>query len=294
MRCASVASGTRNARAISSVVRPPTSRRVSATRASRPSTGWQEMNTSRRTSSSTTSSSAAAQSGSSASVSSRPSSAVLRCSVALRRKVSIARCFAVAMSQAPGRSGTPVAGHCSSAATSASCASSSASPTSPVTRVSAPSSRADSMRQTASTTRWTSTVATDAERSPMRRSGPVLGLRRGPEPFFLLTDLRGVGLAEVVGLEDLPNLDLGTPEGGFLHPLENLLAGGHLQDPVARDQLLGLGERTVDDRRPPLRVEVDPCALRAGLQTLAGEHDAGLGQLLVVVPHLGQLLLGGQ
>ena len=39
---------------------------------------------------------------------------------------SIARCFAVAMSHAPGLSGTPDAGHCSSAATSASCARSSA------------------------------------------------------------------------------------------------------------------------------------------------------------------------
>src|SRR5439155_1277230 len=40
------------------------------------------------------------------------------------------------MSQAPGRSGTPWAGHCSSAATRASCASSSAVPMSPTTRVS--------------------------------------------------------------------------------------------------------------------------------------------------------------
>ena len=39
----------------------------------------------------------------------------------------MARCLAVAMSQAPGLSGTPDSGHCSSAATSASCASSSAS-----------------------------------------------------------------------------------------------------------------------------------------------------------------------
>jgi len=40
------------------------------------------------------------------------------------------RCFAVAISQAPGFSGMPAAGHCSSAATSASCARSSARPTS--------------------------------------------------------------------------------------------------------------------------------------------------------------------
>ena len=47
-----------------------------------------------------------------------------------RRSWSIARCLAVAISQAPGLSGTPARGHCSSAATSASCASSSARPTS--------------------------------------------------------------------------------------------------------------------------------------------------------------------
>ena len=47
--------------------------------------------------------------------------------LAARRSWSIARCFAVAMSQAPGLSGTPDSGHCSSAATSASCARSSAS-----------------------------------------------------------------------------------------------------------------------------------------------------------------------
>ena len=47
-----VAAGTRNARAISSLVRPPTTRRVSATLASRDSTGWQEMNISASTSSS--------------------------------------------------------------------------------------------------------------------------------------------------------------------------------------------------------------------------------------------------
>src|SRR5438067_2324368 len=46
-----VASGTRNARAISGVVRPPSSRSVSAARPSGESTGWQEMKTSRRPSS---------------------------------------------------------------------------------------------------------------------------------------------------------------------------------------------------------------------------------------------------
>ena len=44
MRWATVGSGTRNARAISSVVRPPSRRSVSATRASVERTGWQAVN----------------------------------------------------------------------------------------------------------------------------------------------------------------------------------------------------------------------------------------------------------
>src|SRR5882757_786419 len=62
----------------------------------------------------------------------------------------MARCFAVAISHAPGPSGTPRTGHCSSAITRASCASSSAAPTSPVIRVRPAMRRGDSIRQTAS------------------------------------------------------------------------------------------------------------------------------------------------
>ena len=74
-----------------------------------------------------------------------------------RRRRSIARCLAVAMSQAPGLSGTPDSGHCSSAATSASCASSSAGPTSRTIRVRPAMSCGDSMRQTASMVRLVGT-----------------------------------------------------------------------------------------------------------------------------------------
>ena len=84
MRWAIVGSGTRNARAISSVVRPPSSRSVSATRASVDSTGWQAMNTSRSRSSPTSSSSAASRvrrrRSPAALSSSRPSSSCLRSS----------------------------------------------------------------------------------------------------------------------------------------------------------------------------------------------------------------------
>ena len=63
IRWATVGSGTRKARAISSVVSPPSRRSVSATRASVDSTGWQAMKMSRSRSSPTSSSSSASRSG---------------------------------------------------------------------------------------------------------------------------------------------------------------------------------------------------------------------------------------
>ena len=83
----------------------------------------------------------------------------------------MARRFPIAISQAPGFSGMPPSGHCSSAASSASWASSSASPTSRTTRVSPAISRADSIRQTASTARWVSatTVGFSRESSAPRQ-----------------------------------------------------------------------------------------------------------------------------
>src|SRR5688572_16838769 len=166
MRWAIVGSGTRNARAISSVLSPPSRRRVNATCAGVDSTGWQAVNTSRSRSSPIGSSSlsrCASSALSCSASSSRASSSCLRCSSLLRRRRSIARCLAVAMSQAPGWSGTPVSGQRSSAATSASCASSSARPTSRTMRASVAISLADSMRHTASMLRWMSVavMATD-------------------------------------------------------------------------------------------------------------------------------------
>src|SRR6266567_3216442 len=81
MRWATVGSGTRNARAISSVVRPPSKRSVSATRASVERTGWQAVNTRRRRSSPMSSSIALSKSATAifcCASSSRPSSSCLR------------------------------------------------------------------------------------------------------------------------------------------------------------------------------------------------------------------------
>ena len=147
MRCAIVGSGTRNARAISSVVRPPSSRSVSATRASVESTGWHAVKTSRSRSSPTSSSSAASTSRRRRRARRRraraPSSSCLRsthaCRGAARRSRGASRSPSA---RRPGCPARPSRGHCSSAATSASCASSSASPTSRTMRASPAMSRA--------------------------------------------------------------------------------------------------------------------------------------------------------
>src|SRR5262245_35754084 len=156
IRWATVGSGTRNARAISSVVSPPRSRRVRAARASVGRTGWQAVNMRRSRSSPMSSSRTVSRSGSASccwAARRWPISACLRSINLDRRTRSIARCFAVAMSHAPGLSGTPDSGHCSRAATRASWASSSAAPTSRTIRASPAINRADSMRQTASMVR---------------------------------------------------------------------------------------------------------------------------------------------
>src|SRR3954451_23165044 len=110
---------------------------------------------------------------------------------------SIARFFAVAISQAPGLSGTPVAGHLSSAATSASWARSSAKPTSPTIRARPAIRRACSTRQTASTERWAPIAGTclEAPELPLRGRLRVLG--------------------EVLHLEDAAHLDHAVAPG---HP----------------------------------------------------------------------------
>src|SRR5205807_3909362 len=131
-----------------------------------------------------------------------------------RRRTSMARRFAAAMSQAPGLFGTPDAGHCSSAATSASWARSSATATSRTMRVSPAINRADSIRQTASIARW---VADDLTRLILR------GLLA--QPLVGLAQLRRQLFAEVVGLEDLAQLELDTAvERRALAPLDRLVA----------------------------------------------------------------------
>ena len=143
-RCAIVGSATRKACAISVVVRPATSRSVSATRDSAASAGWQQV----KTSASRSSGIELTSSSSAGSASSRASSSALRAKVCSRRSRSIARLRAAVMIQAPGFAGAPSRGQRSSAVVKASCTASSASWMSPRTRVSAATARPHSSLKT--------------------------------------------------------------------------------------------------------------------------------------------------
>src|SRR5947209_5025934 len=102
-----------------------------------------------------------------------------------------------------------------------------------------------------------------------------------------------VALAKVLHLEELADLDLAIALMRFraaFHPLDRLGLVLHLDDPVARDQLLGLGERPVDDAAL-VAGEADARALRARLEAGAVEHDAGPDHLLVEFCHRAEQLL---
>ena len=164
-RCAIVASGTRNARAISSVLRPPSVRSVSATCASsrerRMAAGEDQLEP---------------LVGKDSSRPSRPpppraprSSFVFAASVRSRRMRSIARLRAVAISQAPGLSGAPSRGQRSAAIAKASCAASSARSKSPRKPIRAARTRPHSSRKTPLDQR--STTGRTSIAPPMRAAG---------------------------------------------------------------------------------------------------------------------------
>ena len=113
IRLPMVGSATRKARAISPVVRPPSARSVSATRAGISSAGWQQVKISRSRSSTIVLSSS--MDGSSCWASRRVSSASRSARSAtdrFRRRRSIARRRAAVVIHAPGLAGTPSRRHC--------------------------------------------------------------------------------------------------------------------------------------------------------------------------------------
>src|SRR5713226_2080242 len=163
--------------------------------------------------------------------------------------MSIARCFAVAMSHAPGLSGMPDSGHCSSAATRASCASSSARPTSRTIRVRPAMILADSILQTASMALcgWVAVTATHHI---------IFNLLVQARPRRLLLRSRPCTRAllcfetEVFRPEDLANFGLALPVGPMylvkfheaLRPFYRFFFRLQLKDRIPADDFLGLGE----------------------------------------------------
>ncbi len=146
MRRVIVASGTRNARAISAVVRPPTARSVSAICDAVDNDGWQH----KKSRISESSASERAAPTRSAPGANQPSGNSCRATVSSRRRLdcslrnrSVSRRDATVMSHARGLSGTPSRGHCVAAARNASWAASSARIEMPVT----PDDRAENLRR---------------------------------------------------------------------------------------------------------------------------------------------------
>src|SRR4051812_46279811 len=173
-RWAIAGSSTRNARAISAVLSPPSSRRVSATCAGGASDGWQQVKISRSRSSRTGPSSASpgccasADSAAWAWRSAREDS---------RRRRSIARRRAVVMIQPAGLGGTPSAGQRAEATANASWTASSATSMSPKTRTRTATARPYSSRKTRSTS--VTPVRRGAEaRSRLVRERPHLDWQR--------------------------------------------------------------------------------------------------------------------
>src|ERR1700693_566890 len=268
--CATVDSWTRKARAISSVDSLPRSRSVSATRESGDSTGWHAMKMSRSRSSLTAVGSLASSSSDAARVGSF-------CSRGRSRRMrSTPRRLPTAISHAAGLRGTPVSGHCSSAATSASWAMSSATPTSPTDRVSPAMSRAASIRHTASTSRRTVSAV-------VMVFGVLKCGRLDPGRFGGGADLGW----ETRLPGDLAQLDKRvTAERAALRPLHRLVLGGAVDDPEPTHDLLSLCERTVLDGGHGA-VEVDAGTAVRREQAVEREQDTRLAQLLVVATHRG-------
>src|SRR5688572_24240052 len=118
-----------------------------------------------------------------------------------------------------------------------------------------------------------------------------LGPHRGVTRALLLAEV----LAEVVHLEDLAQVHAAArAHRAAPCPLDRLVHRTDLPDPEARDDLLGLGERSVHDGRPLEAGPRDAAAVRGGLETLARQQHPRLAQLFVVPEHRVDDVVGRQ
>src|SRR3954470_1278397 len=187
---------------------------------------------------------------------SRATIACLRSSIRLRRRWSRARRLAVTISQAPGFSGTPVAGHCSRAASNASCVNSSASGTSRRILARLVISRGCSIRQTARIVRLT--------------SASVMATDCGDEAFASRASKRA-NLARPFPARHEVLVELHKFDGGR----NSFFLVSQLKDGIATDDLLGLDKWAIHDAKLSIRYP-NLCACGDGHPPATVEHGAGL------------------
>src|ERR1700722_1354725 len=259
-----VGSGTRNARAISAVLSPPSSRSVSATCALAARAGWQQVKISRSLSSRT----AATSSGTSCCSCSSAAWACRSSREASRRSRSMARRRAVVMIHPAGLGGSPSAGQRWTATAKASWTASSATSMSPKLRTRTATARPYSSRNT--------------------RSTPASG-----KPVTAVS-APGIFPVRPVPVEERPHLDRqpSHPDdpAAPLHRRVQILG---LDDPEPADVLLALGVWTVGDQH--LAALVTQHGGDGRRVQAAGEHPGARGLDLLVdrvelAHHLGQEL----
>src|SRR6185503_20655120 len=129
------------------------------------------------------------------------------------------------------------------------------------------------------------------------RDRDISSAGRLPFGFHFAKAFHRGAVGEVLELVERPHLDLAAAAVDrrirkALCPLDRFLARFGLDDGVARHQVLGLGERAVDEAAL-LAVVPDAPALPGRLEARGVDQHAGFLQLLVVLAHLGEQALGG-
>src|SRR6266852_4357974 len=269
-RWAMAGSPIRKARATSSVLRPPSSRRVSATWASRARAGWQQVKISRSRSSGTGPTSCAPGLCGCSSTANSWSSSRPRAS---RRSRSIAHRRAVVVIQPPGFGGRSSRGQRRSASANASWTASSAISIYPKTRIRAATDRPYSSRKT----------------RPIVASSTPVGASPAPStPFPSPTD-RSVMRSGLLGVPEGADLDRHADDRArFGRPAQSGIKIVSLDDVEAGQVLLRLHERTVRRQRFARRHPDHRGHVRLGQTT--GEQP-GPGRLHLLLPCL-HLLVG--
>ena len=235
---------------------------MSATRASVESTGWQAMKTRRSRSSPTVVVERRVEIGRPARAPRARGRAPRACARASSLPAQLVDGAVLARwpsARRPGCRARPTRGHCSSAATSASCASSSARPTSRTMRARPAISLADSIRQTASIARWASDAGTRTDLSSIRRADAARAPARRAQLLASACARRRSSASRSSGVIASPKSSASKTwrisisdspchrVGAALDPLDRLLASTSPGSSSSRRQLLGLGERAVDD-----------------------------------------------